>query len=101
MTLILAALVLGQSLGIALAQTPARAPAPTNAETSGANSLISYPSIFHPVKAENGVVVYAGSSIPGFGRMLLVRHAESEANSGATIPCPRNTVSASNPSSSR
>jgi murein DD-endopeptidase MepM/ murein hydrolase activator NlpD len=26
--------------------------------------------------AENGVVVYAGSSIPGFGRMLLVRHAD-------------------------
>jgi murein DD-endopeptidase MepM/ murein hydrolase activator NlpD len=30
-----------------------------------------------PVRAaENGVVVYAGSSIPGFGRMLLVRHAD-------------------------
>lgn len=26
--------------------------------------------------AEGGVVVYAGSSIPGFGRMLLVRHAD-------------------------
>lgn len=26
--------------------------------------------------AENGIVVYAGDSIPGFGRMLLVRHAD-------------------------
>ena len=25
--------------------------------------------------AENGIVVYAGDSIPGFGRMLLIRHA--------------------------
>lgn len=29
-----------------------------------------------PVRAaENGIVVYAGDTIPGFGRMLLVRHA--------------------------
>jgi murein DD-endopeptidase MepM/ murein hydrolase activator NlpD len=29
-----------------------------------------------PVRAaENGIVVYAGDGIPGFGRMLLVRHA--------------------------
>lgn len=25
--------------------------------------------------AENGIVVYAGDSIPGFGRMILIRHA--------------------------
>ena len=30
-----------------------------------------------PVRAaENGIVVYAGESIPGFGRLLLIRHAE-------------------------
>jgi murein DD-endopeptidase MepM/ murein hydrolase activator NlpD len=30
-----------------------------------------------PVKAaENGIVVYAGESIPGFGRLLLIRHAD-------------------------
>ena len=28
------------------------------------------------VAAENGVVVYAGDSIPGFGKMLLLRHAD-------------------------
>lgn len=29
-----------------------------------------------PVRAaENGIVVYAGDTIPGFGRMLLIRHA--------------------------
>lgn len=27
------------------------------------------------VAAENGIVVYAGDTIPGFGRMLLIRHA--------------------------
>lgn len=30
-----------------------------------------------PVRAaENGIVVYAGESIPGFGRLLLIRHAD-------------------------
>ena len=29
-----------------------------------------------PVRAaENGIVVYAGSAVPAFGRMLIIRHA--------------------------
>lgn len=65
-----AALIVSTS---ALAQTPARAPAPTNAEAAGANSLISYPSIFHPVEAENGVVVAQDRLAAEIGRDILAK----------------------------
>jgi murein DD-endopeptidase MepM/ murein hydrolase activator NlpD len=35
------------------------------------------------VAAENGVVVYAGNEIPGFGNLILVRHTDGWATAYA------------------
>jgi gamma-glutamyltranspeptidase/glutathione hydrolase len=66
-------------VGSAAAQAPARAPTPApssptvSGDASGANALISYPSVFHPVEAENGVVVAQDRLAAEIGRDILAK----------------------------
>jgi murein DD-endopeptidase MepM/ murein hydrolase activator NlpD len=47
---------------------------PNGARNDGVNIAATEGAPIHA--AENGIVVYAGDSIPGFGQMLLIRHAD-------------------------
>ncbi len=58
---------------ILLAFSPLAAAAQPVAEASGANSLISYPSIFHPVEAANGIVVAQDRLAATVGRDILAK----------------------------
>lgn len=63
----LRSLTLGAALLFAAAPTHAQ----TAAEASGANALISYRSIFHPIEAENGMVAAQDRLAAEVGRDIL------------------------------
>ncbi|MEX2647559.1 MAG: peptidoglycan DD-metalloendopeptidase family protein, partial [Alphaproteobacteria bacterium] len=56
-------------------------PKPGGLNNDGIN--IAAPSGTPVLAAENGVVVYAGNEIPGFGNLLLIRHADGWATAYA------------------
>jgi gamma-glutamyltranspeptidase/glutathione hydrolase len=57
----------------AAAQTQAAANATAKSDFAGANSLLSYPSLFHPVVAEHGIVVAQDKLAAEVGRDILAK----------------------------
>jgi gamma-glutamyltranspeptidase/glutathione hydrolase len=67
----LRALTLSAALSLASLPSLAQVTAPAGGEASGANALISYRSIFHPVEAENGMVAAQDRLAAEVGRDIL------------------------------